>query len=267
MPVQWLVNWWNLIFVLPFSLALLYLGLYTVSGITFGDADADGDFDADGDIDHDFDAGVDHDLDADADADADGDVDQDLDADQDVDGDHDAGSHEAEGGGRGVDAPVHIAAMNWLGIGRVPVSLVLMVLLLTWGVAGFLTNAAMQERGAMAAVFSIPIAAVVSFFVTHTVTALIARYLPLYETTAQRRHALLGSVGEAMYPIDRKFGMVSVREETGDLYQVACRAVGDAIGKGSKVKLVSYNAKEGLFYVAPHDAAESGSGVPQLGRK
>jgi membrane protein implicated in regulation of membrane protease activity len=265
MSVQWLVNWWNLIFLLPFSLALLYLGLYTVSGITFGDADADGDFDADADVDHDFDAGGD--VDHDVDADADGDVDQDVDADQDVDGDHDGGSHETEGGGRGVDAPAHIAAMNWLGVGRVPVSLVLMVLLLTWGVAGFLTNAALQERGVMAAMFSIPVAAIASLLVTHTVTALIAKYLPLYETTAQRRHALLGSVGEAMYPIDEKFGMVSVREASGDLYQVACRSAGDPIAKGSKVKLVSYSAKESLFYVTPHDAAEPAAQVSQLGRK
>ena len=32
MTLQWLLSWWNLIFVLPFGLALLYLGLYTVSG-------------------------------------------------------------------------------------------------------------------------------------------------------------------------------------------------------------------------------------------
>ena len=271
MSVQWLINWWNLIFLLPFSLALMYLGLYTVSGITFGDADADGDFDVDGDVDHDFDAGgdVDHDLDADADADVDGDVDQDLDADHDVDGDHDADSHEAEGGGRGIDAPAHVAAMNWLGVGRVPVSLVLMVLLLTWGVAGFLTNAALVERGAMAALFSIPIAVIASVLVTHTVTALIARYLPLYETTAQRRHALLGSVGEAIFPIDQKFGMVSVRDQTGDLYQVPCRAieVGDPIAKGAKVKLVSYNAKESLFYVARQEAAEAAPEASHVGRK
>ena len=67
MSVQWLVNWWNLIFLLPFSLALLYLGLYTVSGITFGDADADGDLDVDSDFDADGD--IDHDVDADGDVD------------------------------------------------------------------------------------------------------------------------------------------------------------------------------------------------------
>ena len=41
--LQWLLSWWNLIFLIPFVFALLYLVLYTMSGITFGEADADGD--------------------------------------------------------------------------------------------------------------------------------------------------------------------------------------------------------------------------------
>ncbi|HEY8747461.1 MAG TPA: hypothetical protein VIM11_05790, partial [Tepidisphaeraceae bacterium] len=244
MTAQWLLNWWNLIFLLPFGLALLYLGLYTTSGITFGDADAD--MDADGDLGADVDGDIDHDLDADGDVDHD--VDADHDVDGDADGDHDAGSHDGDAS-RGIDTPVHLAVLNWMGVGRVPVSIVLMVLLLTWGVAGFLSNAALQERGQAAALISIPVALILSVLITHTVSAAIGRYLPLYETSARRRHALLGLVGEAMLPIDERFGMVSVRDATGDLYQVACRAQAGSqvIAKGSKVQLVSYNAKESLF--------------------
>jgi len=257
MSAQWLLNWWNLIFLLPFALALLYMGLYTASGVTFGDADADGDVDADVDADAGVDGDVDHDVDADTDADAD----HDLDADQDLDGDHDAGSHEggsheSAGAARDTGASVHLAVLSWLGMGRVPLSIVVMVLLLTWGVAGFLTNAALQEMGERAALFSIPIAALAGATITHVVASLIGRYLPLYETTARRRHSLLGSVGEAMFPIDERFGMVSVRDGTGDLYQVPCRIDANCkpVAKGAKVQLVSYNAKQGLFYVAPRDA-------------
>jgi len=233
MNAEWLLNWWNLIFLLPFGLALLYLGLYTVSGITFGDGDLDHDLDAD----HDFDTDADHDLDTDHDADA--------------DGDHDASvDHDADGG-QTDHGSVSLTALSWLGVGKVPVSIVLMVLLLTWGVVGFIANAAMEERGAAAALISIPIAAVVSILATHLVATMIARYLPLYETTARRKHALLGAVGEAIFPIDHKFGMVSVRDDMGDLYQIACRVEepGEPIPKGAKVQLVAYNAKQGLFFV------------------
>jgi membrane protein implicated in regulation of membrane protease activity len=249
MTAQWLLSWWNLIFLLPFSLALLYLGLYTASGITFGDADVDHDFDIGGDVDADTDTDIDHDVDADHDLDADHDVDSDHDADSDADSDQET------------QAPIHVTMLGWMGVGRVPVSIVLMVLLLTWGVTGFLTNAFLQQRGAAAAMASVPLAALTSIIFTHVVVTAIARYLPLYETTAKRRHALLGCVGEAILPIDQKFGMVGVRDATGDLYQVPCRAdqSPDMISKGTKVQLVSYNAKQGLFCVRRHDQS-----VPQV---
>lgn len=243
MNAEWLLNWWNLIFLLPFGLALLYLGLYTVSGITFGDGDLDQDLDAD------------HDFDADQDLDADHDVDTDHDAE--MEGDHDASvDHDADDAGHG---SLSLAALSWLGLGKVPLSIILMVLLLTWGVVGFIANTAMDSRGAAAALVSIPVAAAISLLVTHFVAAMIGRYLPLYETTAHRRHELLGKVGEAIFPIDQKFGMVAVRDETGDLYQIACRteSQGETIPKGSNVQLVAYNAKQGLFFVTRREVSST----------
>ena len=65
MPLELLLAWWNLIYILPFGLALLYLGLFVFTGITFGDADADADLDGDAQLhveahvaDMDSDAGV-----------------------------------------------------------------------------------------------------------------------------------------------------------------------------------------------------------------
>jgi membrane protein implicated in regulation of membrane protease activity len=249
MSVQWLLNWWNLIFLMPLGLALLYLGLYMASGLTFGDADLDHDFDADADADADHDLDMDHGVDADhdLDGDADGDIhdagpDSDHDSDTDTDTDQDA------------DTPVHAVVLSWMGVGRVPASLVLMILLLTWGATGFMTNAAMQQRGSLAPLVSIPLAALVSIVGTHILAGFVGRCVPSVETSAHRRHALLGSVGQAILPIDQKFGMVSVRDSGGDLYQVPCRTAADAdpIPKGASVQLVSYNAKNSLFYVTKY---------------
>src|SRR5438874_365728 len=136
MSVQWLANWWNLIFLLPLGLALLYLGLYMASGLTFGDADVDHDFDADAV------------AEVDADADHDMDVDHDVDADHDIDGDEDGGIHEHDAGSESdgdsdsdsdsdadheTSTPMHAALMGWMGVGRVPASLVLMILMMSWG--------------------------------------------------------------------------------------------------------------------------------------
>jgi membrane protein implicated in regulation of membrane protease activity len=254
MNAQTLLAWWNLIFVVPFGIALVYLGLYTLSGLDFGEADADADVDA-------AHAHADADLDADADVDADADagVDNHIHADADADADADTDVETHAGAGGAADAahvPFHVAAMGFLGVGRVPVSLVLMVLLMTWGTTGFLVNQLAFDRlgrGWHVAALSIPAAALASLAFTRMLVRAMDRWVPLNETSARRRHDLLGSVGRALYPISGQFGLVTVRDDRGELYQVPCRVApdGDPIAKGAAVRLVSYSAKTKSFYVTP----------------
>ena len=248
MHLDWVLSWWNLVFVVPFGLALLYLGVYTVSGITFGEGEADlhGDFgDADADADLHADVDADHDLHVDADADANADADGDAHADADSHG--------------GSDQPVHLAILSWLGVGRVPLSLVLMVLLLFWGSIGFIVNVVTRPSlgdGWRVALASLPAAALGTLLLTRAIVLALVRWMPLNETSAKRRHALLGAVGEAIYGIDGNFGLAGVREPGGgDFYQVACRVTDGAppISKGSRVKLVAYGGPDGSFYVVPYD--------------
>jgi hypothetical protein len=266
---QWLLGWWNLIFLVPFFLALLYLCLYSLTGISFGEPDADADLDGDwegggefhGDveIDHDLDADLDHDLDADLDHDVEMDADHDWDADSeldhDADLDHDGDlSHEAPGGRGNGSVTGSLTALAWLGVGRVPLSLLVMFLLLTWGALGFMSNYLLSTRGAradQAVLLSFAVALVGSVLLTRLLGRLMVRYLPLNETTARRRHELLGLNGEALYAINDRFGMAAVRDDRGELYQVPCRveAGSDIIAKGTVVRLVGYSAKDKLFYV------------------
>src|SRR5215470_11430089 len=81
MPLQLLLAWWNLIYIVPFVLALFYLGLFVFTGITFGDADMDADVDADVDADAAVEADAHVSVEAHVEAGADGDVDADHDAD------------------------------------------------------------------------------------------------------------------------------------------------------------------------------------------
>lgn len=245
MTLEWLLGWWNLIFVAPFVVALLYLGVTTLSGIGMGDADVHTDVDADADA-H-VEAGDAH-VDVDADADADADVD--ADADSDVHADHDADAHGSS---------FHAMALSWLGVGRIPISLIIIVLLLTWGVAGFVTNAARHPAsGWSAARLAVPVAAIASLLITRAIVLFMGRFVPLNQTFARPRRQLVGSVGEAVYRIDETFGMAAVRDEQGDLHQVSCR-VGPGvtpIEKGRRAKLVAYDAGEQMFFVAPVDAQQ-----------
>src|SRR6267378_3590237 len=101
MTTQWFFAWYNLIFIVPFLLALLYVGIYAVSGLTFGDADVDHDIDADADAHFETDAHVDADAHAGADA------------------------HVEAHGEAGAVAQGSLLAgmMSLLGVGRVPLSI------------------------------------------------------------------------------------------------------------------------------------------------
>ena len=251
-----LLAWWNLIFVVPFGLALVYLALYTLTGITFGEGDGDAAHDVDHDVDHHVNHDVVHDVDHDADADAE--VDAGADTDLEIDSDADAGA-DMDSHGPGSDVPLHLAAMSFVGIGRVPLSVLLMVLLMSWGATGFVVNQIVLERfraGASAAAVSIPVAALTALAFTRVVVRVIDRWLPLNETSARRRHELLGRAGEAIFPIGKQFGLAAVRDDRGELYQVPCQLDPrheDPIAKGARVRLVAYSAKTKSFYVTTFD--------------
>ena len=259
MTAEWIFGWWNLVFLAPFLLALIYLGVYAASGVTFGDADADAGVDADADVDADMDHDLGGDVGHDIDADADHDFGADADADADADTDHDAGGDQD--GDAGGHSSV-FAALTWLGVGRVPLSIVLMVLLLSWGAIGFATNVLARDLFAdpgRLIMLSLPAALAGSMLVTGGISKAIVKLIPLNETFAHRRHELLGSVGEAVFMIDQAGGVVMVRDEEGNLSQVAARVQeGEGpIAKGNKVRLVAYDGPRKLFFARPHDPAAS----------
>ncbi len=220
MSVEFMLAWWNLLFIVPFLLALLYLAVYAVSGMTFGEGEMEFAGDLHADIDHDLDGGLDHD--------ADGDLDHDAETDTAV--------APASGGGA-TDAispalPLHLNALSWLGLGRVPLSILLMVLLITWGVIGFITNVMLVPLMAwpwMAVLGSLPAAAIWQrgALPASWCRLLVGRWMPTMETYARRTKELVGTAGEAMYDINQQFGLASVRDSGGELFQVPCRVYPD----------------------------------------
>jgi len=281
MTLQFVLAWWNLIFLVPFFLAVLYLGVYAVSGVTFGDdlaaemdadADVDADVDVDGDmhadLDPDADVNVDADVHADIDADADLDADADADlhgdvhADADADGETDhslvAHSVNAADGAAVLDAPLFWQALRWLGVGRVPVSVMLMILLLSWGAIGFAVNRLLAEHlfwPALALVASVPSAGLGSLAITRVAARTLGKWMPMSETYVRTVDKLVGTSGHALLPISAGFGMANVRDRHGDFFQVACRIYpdGDAIPKGERILLVDYEPQHKFFFVTRYD--------------
>ena len=190
----------------PFGLGLLYLAVYTLSGWTFGETGADG--------------AMDHDVDASLDADGHLSFEHDVEANADADTDAHMDGHDSEQDHTGGSALM--SALNWIGVGRAPLSMVLMILLLSWGTIGFCVNRLTDDRSLDQSVpMAIVIAGMGSIFITKFVAGLVAKFLPTTESYARRRHELLGSLAEALYPIDANFGMAIGRDDRGERFEVA----------------------------------------------
>jgi len=220
-----LLLWYNAVFVTIFGIGLFFtlLQLIGLGGEAHVDADADMDADLDGDVDADADADVDAHVDADGDAD--------------VDHDTDVAAH----GGIGIGS----ATAQLFGLGKVPLSISLMVLCYTVGVAGWISNAVLATRIAEPAKFfpfSLLIALVAGFVLLRAVSTTMARYVPSFSTTALDPRQLVGSMAQAVLPISDRIGQATLHDKWGTLHTVQCRTAEGAepIVKGQKVVLVRW---------------------------
>jgi len=224
-----LFAWYNVVFAACFAVGLFFTALQ-VLGLGHSDVD----------------------LDADADIDANADIDADADADVDTDADGGAETSAHVGAGESVGATQAVA--QFVGVGRVPVSAILMTLFYTVGLTGWIANLLLRPRyESDRAMFftSLAIALVVGLVVMRLVGGLLARYLPSVLTSAMNRRQLVGLVGEAILPITEQFGRVAVKDRYGTLHQLNGKVPPgvDPIAKGTRVILTKYLPEGDIYYV------------------
>ena len=238
--------WYNAVFVACFAIGLFFTFLQVLG---LGNHDADAHVEAHVDAHADVDAHV-------VGAEANTDLDTHAAVDHDVDHGADAGvSGHAETAGNIGGAQ---AMAQFLGIGRVPVSAILMTLCYAVGIAGWIANTALAPRfESERSLFltSLTIALVVGLFTMRLVTGLLARYMPSVLTSAMSRRQMVGLIGEASLPITERFGRADVRDKYGTLHQVNCKVPPGIrpIDKHAKVVLTKYLAEEDMYYVGRAD--------------
>jgi len=220
-----LLQWWNLLFVLPFVGALFYVLM-----LCFGAFPAD----------HGAEFG--------------GDTGTDVGADSHVDVGHHMGVehiHDIEPG-------LLARALSFLGIGRVPLSIIAISFCFLWGFFGFTSNTILRSflPPFLFVWVSLAAAFVVSVFLTRALAGGLSRVIPATETYAVSLEQLTGKWGEAITTIDETFGQAHVYDDAGALHTVQCLAEkgGDPIPRGTKVLLLLYDKKRGVFL--------AGRGVP-----
>ncbi len=216
-------EWWNLIFELPFLVAFI-LVLVMATGTLPLDHDVNVEHHME--LSHDMGHAADHEM---------------------VHGGDHAG-HAAEHSG---DWNV-LHLLTLLGVGKVPMALVLMSLSVIWGFVGWTSNLVLGSwvSPAVFVPISMVLALVGSLVLTRYLALLFARVVPNVETYGVTSERLLGKTGEARYPISETFGEALVRDRYGELHQVSCRTLPgkEAIPSGSKVVLYQYDSDHDLFY-------------------
>lgn len=224
MELSDLLQWWNLIFELPFVGAVLY-----ILALGFG--------------------AIGHDVDGSVDGDTGGHLGHGI--------PHAAG---ADTGDAGHDAPGGIAAaFEFLGVGRVPLSIILPSFWLIWSFTGFAANSLLGgliEAQRAYVLVSIALAAGSALFVTRVVARALHRIMPRTQTYGVETEDLVGSVGVAGYPgVSERFGEARVYDEHGNQHIVSCRLRkgGATIRTGETVLLVEYDRADRVFLVDPYD--------------
>ena len=224
-------EWWNLIFLLPALAAVLYLVL-VATGTVAGDA---------------------------------GEVDADLDADVDAGDLHgiehavaEAGQASNSDGGPG--GLLHVLSL--VGIGRAPLSLLLISFFLLWGFLGWVGNGIFGSFLSSPGIFiwpSLLLALVGAAVLTRLLANGLHRVLPSTETYAVSNRQLVGKLASVRYAVSETAGTAQLHDDQGRLHEVPARVLpGEAaIPAQTDVVLWRYDADANAYLVIPeHDSSE-----------
>ncbi len=247
MGLREILQWWNVIYLAPLLVSLVWIVVTVVSGGLEG-----------GGAGHDVGDGgaIDHDV---GDGDF-GDVGHDADV-----GDSDLGGagHDTDTNGSSGHEASHIHAHTttlahqvfWiLGIGRVPITLLAGVFFFCWGVFGMAANQLFEGVLKYPALYiwpSMAVTFVASFVLTRSMAAIVGRYLPSVESYGVARFELVGSMGKAVLPTSENTGTVDIKDIYGTIHRVQAKTEQDAeaIPSGAEVMVLDFDEDDKRFVV------------------
>jgi hypothetical protein len=245
--------WYYLIFELPLLFAALLAGMQAMGLVNSDqDLDLDTDVDMDVDVDMDLDAVFDADLDTDVaithGIDGDVDLGHDLDFDSDVDHDLVTVGQDAD-----FEPGVLTKTLGFLGVGKIPISIIMITSSLLWGLSGWIANKLIPgfEVAPHVLVFgSMGIAFATMVLGTGFLSRMLEKVMPTMQTFATTNADLIGSIGEARYQITSEVGSVTVYDQYGNYQEVPARAR-EKITSGTKVVLMKFDKQNKVFWVRP----------------
>lgn len=218
-----LLAWYNLIFYIALTVGILF-ALGSALGMGGDDHDADHDGGADGGPDGGADAG------------------------------HDAGGHAHE---HGHASPHELGGqVSWfsdlLGVGRVPFTIVLMLLFMLFGGVGVMGNVVLSRLLGSPYLFfpiSALIALVAAVFLTGRMARLINRVMPTSESYNVTKNDLVAKVGKVVATAEGDYAVAAVKDHEGNVQQISCRTGGSPLSVGQEILVLEYDAGTGQYLV------------------
>ena len=246
-----LLAWYNAVFVILFGVGMFFTLVQLIGLGGHGGVEAH----ADADMHADMHADVHADVHADADMDAHAEVHIDTDAgagpDVHLEG-HVEGHVDTV---HGPEAGFGSALVQITGMGKIPLSISLMLLGYSIGLVGWASNRMLAPRLESPAAFfpiSLLIALVCGLVVHRLIGSFMARYVPTFSSSAMSDKQLVGLFGTATLPINERMGRGAVHDKFGTLHSVQCmvRQGAEPINKGARIVLVRYLPERNMFVVA-----------------
>jgi len=229
-----LLQWQNLVFILPGIGSIFYILIISITGFGDGGHDIGGGG---------HDISVEHDI-----CDGGHDIGTDHDMDHDSDMDHDA------------DQSMFIKALSFVGIGRVPISIIILTFCILWFFFGFISNLWLNHLLPPFLYFwvSLGIAFVGSILFTKMIASLLGKVMPSTETYDTTKSDLVGKTGMTNYKVTEESGFVHVTSNFSSSLEVSCRVEQgkEPIPAGTKVVLSRYLPGQDVFIVCPDPLEE-----------
>jgi hypothetical protein len=154
-------------------------------------------------------------------------------------------------------------ALDFINVGRVPLTIIIATFLMFWGFTGYTVNGIIKNAiGSFPSVFilaSCASALVVGIIATKFLSGVIARVFPQIETYSSTNESLLGQVALVMSgQVTSKFGRAKVRDQYGNELTVFCKmSDGKEVPKrGDEVVLIEYDPSDNKFEVTKADFSD-----------
>ena len=231
MSLQDCLQWWNVIYLAPLIISLIWIIAMTMGGLSSSSADA-----GDG-----IDAGDGVDMGGDG-----------ADAGDGIDGD--AGDASGHDGDAGHSSDFGHIMSQIFGIGQVPISLLLGIYMFCWGACGMAMNQLFSGMFVYPAIYiwpSLGATFVISFIVTRSMAAIVAKMMPKEETFGISRQDMVGMTGKAVYAISENAGTVDIHDKYGTVHREQAKTgTGDEIIPAeTRVLILDYDKSDNKFIV------------------